>query len=254
MKRVLLSVLLLPVCISVSSAEIKIFAEDIGGQKIRISYEVLSGSILPVGFGLDVTADSGAVFDSITYSSSLFSYYPGTILIDSGNVIDLGTPIAPETDPGALGGLGTGGVTLEMSLFAEMKAVSDDPRDFNGDGLIDNLDHTIFNNDWLMSGYVTDTDLNGNGLVNLEDYAILVESRFDAPPLSGVLLEIQLDLDEPYPAYVALSGNSARGNIVGDNAEQMSVAYYGTSVAVPEPCTLLILTIGGLVLLRRNTV
>ena len=238
--------------IAVSSAEIKIFAEDIGGQKIRISYEVLSGSSVPVGFALDVTADSGAVFDSITRTSMLFSYYPGSIVIDNGYVVEEGTPVASSLDPGALGGIGTNGVTVEMTLFAHPIAAPGDPRDLNADGLIDMLDHALFSADWLNAGGGYGADWNGDNITNLEDYAILIQGRSDVPPLSGVLLEIQLDLDEPFSANVMFSGNAARGNVVGDDTTEMSVTYYGTSVAVPEPCTLLILTVGGLALLHRR--
>jgi hypothetical protein len=47
-----------------------------------------------------------------------YGIFPGTIVYEDGIVIDWGTPVAPADDPGALPGLGSYGITIEMgSLY-----------------------------------------------------------------------------------------------------------------------------------------
>lgn len=49
----------------------------------------------------------------------------GTITIVNGVVIDWGTPVAPSGDPGALGGIGTSGVTVEICSLYDMDNAND---------------------------------------------------------------------------------------------------------------------------------
>jgi hypothetical protein len=49
-----------------------------------------------------------------------FGIFPGTIQIDEGgNVTDDGTPVAPSDDPGALDGLDSNGITVELGSLYE---------------------------------------------------------------------------------------------------------------------------------------
>jgi hypothetical protein len=82
------------------------------------------------GFGIDITVDANVVIadvcdyvegESVTGNIG-YGIFPGTIDVNtvSGDINDAGTPVAPSLDPGALGGLGTNGVTLEMgALYVE---------------------------------------------------------------------------------------------------------------------------------------
>jgi hypothetical protein len=81
-------------------------------------------------FGLKVTADSGAIFTDIkdynvgecTATVQGYGIFPGTIDIneDTGVVDDNGTPVAPNTAPGASGtGFGTSTLILEMGALYE---------------------------------------------------------------------------------------------------------------------------------------
>jgi len=101
-------------------ADITITCEQagVGDPNVEISYST-SDSNVPRAFGLDISVDSGATIDSISYTDPCFWVYPGTIDISGGVVNDYGTPVAPNEAPGAQGDLGTGAITIEMgSLYA----------------------------------------------------------------------------------------------------------------------------------------
>lgn len=69
------------------------------------------------GYGLDITVDSGAKIVSVSSLNANYNIYPGSIVITDGVITDYGTPVADKNDPGALGGLGTGGITIEMGAL-----------------------------------------------------------------------------------------------------------------------------------------
>jgi hypothetical protein len=104
-------------------AGVTISCEQVGNPAdgiVEVSYEATDDANLPRAFGLDITLDSDANIVEIVSGSASDDYwvYPGTIVITSGSVTNQGTPVAPDTDPGALGGVGTGGMTIEMgSLY-----------------------------------------------------------------------------------------------------------------------------------------
>jgi hypothetical protein len=101
-------------------ADISITCEQAGvsDPNVEISYSTSDGN-LPRAFGLDISVDSGATIDSISYTDPCFWVYPGTIDISGGTVNSYGTPVAPNEAPGAQGDLGSGAITIEMgSLYA----------------------------------------------------------------------------------------------------------------------------------------
>jgi hypothetical protein len=81
------------------------------------------------GFALDCNVSDGNTIDDINdfhigesnSTAKGFGIFPGSIDINSTTaaVDDYGNPVAPNSDPGALGGLGTGGVTIEMGALYE---------------------------------------------------------------------------------------------------------------------------------------
>jgi hypothetical protein len=93
------------------------------GNDVTISYDASSENELVRAFALDVTVDNGQTIDAVVSTNPDYDIYPGSIVIDAGgNVTDWGSPIASQSDyPGdTLGGLSTGGVTIEMgSLYAQ---------------------------------------------------------------------------------------------------------------------------------------
>jgi hypothetical protein len=123
MKKILfLLVALMFAAPAFASVDITI-AQDAGNDCIAIiSFDASSEPNLVRAFALDISADNDANIIGVTLLSTDYVIHPGTIVIDtSGNVTDYGTPVAPESDlpSDTLGGIGTGGVTIEMaSLYA----------------------------------------------------------------------------------------------------------------------------------------
>jgi len=100
-------------------AAVTVSCVDDGGGVVSIYYDASGEVELVRAFGLDVEVDSGCEIESVDSVNSNYYIYPGTIEITDGNVTGWGSPVAPANDPGAKGGLGTGGVTLEVgSLYA----------------------------------------------------------------------------------------------------------------------------------------
>lgn len=87
-----------------------------------IAFDATSEPNLVRAFALDIAVDNDANIIGVDLLSGDYVIHPGTIVIDtSGNVTDVGTPVAPQSDlpSDTLGGIGTGGVTIEMaSLYA----------------------------------------------------------------------------------------------------------------------------------------
>lgn len=92
------------------------------GCDVVISFDASGEPNLVRAFALDLSVDNDANIVSVTLLSTDYVIHPGTIVIDtSGNVTDMGSPVAPQSDlpSDTLAGIGTGGVTIEMaSLYA----------------------------------------------------------------------------------------------------------------------------------------
>ncbi len=114
-------------------ATITIKVTDLGDGKAAIDY---SGTELARAFALDITVDAGtieAVSDfKVGDDNNGYGIFPANfsryITVDpvSGNVTDWAiagySPLADPNDPGALGGLRTNGITLEMASLYDTKA------------------------------------------------------------------------------------------------------------------------------------
>ena len=100
-----------------------------GSGVVTVSYSGGDAQDPPRAFALDIQLDSGAtiVVDSTNADDSNFTTYPGTIVIEDGNVTDEGTPVADPCDHQDTGdGEGTDNMTTEQgSLY-------DDPNDQPG--------------------------------------------------------------------------------------------------------------------------
>jgi len=128
MRKTLLVIATLFITAQVFAATVTIEVTDIGDGWASIRY---SADANVSAFGLKVTADSGATFTDIddynvgecTASQKGYGIFPGTIDIneDTGVVDGNGTPVAPDTDPGAEGtGIDTNTLILEMgALYVE---------------------------------------------------------------------------------------------------------------------------------------
>jgi len=103
-----------------TTATVIVAAEDLGGCIVEFTYDSSDESSLIRAFGLDITVDHGATIESIFDCSPYYNVYPGSIVIGDGGVDDSGSPVAEAGSFGALGGLGTGGITIEMgSLYID---------------------------------------------------------------------------------------------------------------------------------------
>jgi hypothetical protein len=129
MKRFILA-LLLVLMPHLVWATINITATDLGGGIVSIDY---SGTELARAFALNITVDKGIIKDINDFVTGDENYgygiFPANFrryitVLDNGQVSSwIGkkyTPVADANDPGALRGLGTAGVTIEMgSLYVK---------------------------------------------------------------------------------------------------------------------------------------
>ena len=116
-------------------ATVAITATDLGGGVVAIDYSS-DGAVLVRAFALDITVDNGtidAIADFVVGDDNNgYGIFPANfgryITVDpaTGEVSDWGvagyTPVADAGDPGALGGLGTNGITIEMGSLYDTKA------------------------------------------------------------------------------------------------------------------------------------
>jgi hypothetical protein len=88
-----------------------------GTYNCAVSYNAVADGNMPRAFGLNITVSAGTITALVSHNAS-FWVHPGNIVIVGGNVTDEGSPVALPGDPGALGGIGTNGMTIEMgSLY-----------------------------------------------------------------------------------------------------------------------------------------
>jgi hypothetical protein len=132
MKKIILA-LLVVILATPAWASVAITVTDLGDGKAAIDY---SGTELARAFALDITADAGTI-DAISDfavgdDNNGYGVFPANfsrfITVDAvtGEVSDWSvvgyTPVAAADDPGALGGLGTNGITIEMGSLYDTKA------------------------------------------------------------------------------------------------------------------------------------
>jgi len=113
-------------------AEVLITCTQVGDtNEIEISYDATGEPNFVRALALNITSDAAAI-TAVTDLDPNFDIFPGSIVIVDGNVTDYGTPIADKNDyapgsaayNGTLGGLGTGGVTIEMGSLNDVPVMS----------------------------------------------------------------------------------------------------------------------------------
>ena len=117
MKKIVLAMAVLALAVP-AWAGVTITATDEGGGVVAISY---TSDANVSAFGLDITVSDGNIIAISDYNvgesnsvSKGYGIFPGGIVIVGGSVTDYNTPVADVNAPGALGGLGTSGITIEM--------------------------------------------------------------------------------------------------------------------------------------------
>jgi len=132
MKKVIFP-LLVAVLTAPAWAGVAISVTDLGEGKAAIDY---SGTERVRAFALDITVDAGTIESisgfAIGDDNSGYGIFPANfsryITVDplTGEVSDWTpqgyTPVADANDPGALGGIGTSGITIEMGSLYDTKA------------------------------------------------------------------------------------------------------------------------------------
>ena len=111
-------------------ADVTITAVDEGGGVVAINYAVAGEPNKVRAFALDIEVDAGeivAISDYMKGEGAGFGIFPASfrdyITVDpaTGEVetwdVEDYTPLADPNDPGALGGLGTAGITIEMGAL-----------------------------------------------------------------------------------------------------------------------------------------
>lgn len=131
--RKMIFVLVVAMLAAPAWADITITVTDQGEGKAAIGY---SGTELARAFALDITVDAGTINDvndfAVGDDNGGYGIFPANfsryITVDAatGEVSDWTaagyTPVAEAGDPGALGGLGTNGVTLELGSLYDTQA------------------------------------------------------------------------------------------------------------------------------------
>jgi len=133
MKNMVLTLAVLVLASSAWATDVAITCTDEGGGVVRIDYAV-TGSPKVRAFALDISVDKGTI-DAIsnfkvgesTAGNKGYGIFPANfsrfITVDpaTGQVttwdVNNYTPVADANDPGALGGLGTAGITIEMGAL-----------------------------------------------------------------------------------------------------------------------------------------
>jgi hypothetical protein len=90
---------------------------DLGNGVIEFSYDFSEEPVRVRAFALDIRVSNG-IITSVGNFSPHYRIYPGSIEINPwGELEDLGTPVALSSEFGALPGLGTSGMTIEMAAL-----------------------------------------------------------------------------------------------------------------------------------------
>ena len=135
MKKLVLTLAVVLLATPAWATDVAITCTDEGGGVVRIDYAV-TGAPKARAFALDITVDAGVIeaisdfkVGESTAADKGYGIFPANfsrfITVDAatGEVttwdVNDYTPVADVNDPGALGGLGTNGITVEMgALYA----------------------------------------------------------------------------------------------------------------------------------------
>ena len=127
MKKLVSLIAILALATPMFAATVSVYCvDDVETGWVNIYWD--AGSDEVSGFGLDITAVDANII-GIKDLDTDYWVFPGTIEIVDGNIVKDGNAIAPATDKDALGGLCTGGSTIEMAALYASGAT---PPDSNG--------------------------------------------------------------------------------------------------------------------------
>jgi hypothetical protein len=100
--------------------DVVISCSQVSDCVVEVSFDATSETGLVRAFALDITVSAGTI-TAVDCVNTDYGIYPGSIEIDeNGNVTDYGSCACDSSYPGTLGGIGTGGVTVEMGSLYEV--------------------------------------------------------------------------------------------------------------------------------------
>lgn len=187
MKRFIITALAVVLIATPAWAAVTI-SDSNDGCEVTLSYSV-TGPNNVRAFALDITVDSGATIDSISNLNTQYDIYPGSIVIVGGAVTDDGNAIGDSAIyAGTLGGLGTGGMTIEMgSLYV---GAANEP---NASG--------------VLCKFVVSADCNVSVAENVIRAGVVMENPDEDPGLS-------------LPSTLLVTGCTISDCLIGGNADQ----------------------------------
>ncbi len=172
----------------------------------------------------------------------------GSQLFDSGKSISLGNPFTPGSTRDLVFEFGTVDGLLQFGTveYGEVGGVMPIPGDCNGDGNVDAADlacvATIGDRDIVLAALNTlPGDLDGNGEVAFPDFLVLSANFGDPTKTSYTEGDVDLTNGVAFPDFLVLSANFGQTPAAG-----------ATAAAVPEPSSLLLVSLGALYLLGRR--
>ena len=133
MRRILLIIVMLLLAAPAFAGSVTITAKHLGNKVVEVNY--VADTNVVRAFAFDISVDNGQTIDDINNfiagesetGNIGYGIFPGNfrdyLTVDGGDPCWADgnyTPVAPSGDPGAQGGIGTGGATVEMgSLYVD---------------------------------------------------------------------------------------------------------------------------------------
>ncbi|MBN2210116.1 MAG: hypothetical protein JW709_01860 [Sedimentisphaerales bacterium] len=237
---------------SLSHAQDITFSTVDNGDGTLAIYAATSDQSLPLGISLSLSSPNG----QITNVVSVHEQFPVCLdyMFTEGVSADLGQghPLADPYNPGSVS-LPASQVSLSLGSLGDdwFMVKSGITGDLNGDGQFDLNDMELFVNNWLVAGPAI-CDLNFDDQVDYQDYAIFMSPANNLFNDSVPLVVLEFDGIGTDIVDFTLDIDYLRGGCVDDNGALAHNLPITGSVTIPEPCCLLLLGLGAMVVLRKK--
>ncbi|MBN2130435.1 MAG: hypothetical protein JW741_13105, partial [Sedimentisphaerales bacterium] len=165
---VLIAAIALAAPMFASAQDVTITCSDNGDGTATVSYDATAAGVV-AGFAFDITVGGDTITGISGYAAegasvpadsagvaAGYAIYMGSLNFgtDPNTIDDYGTPVAPAADPGALGGIGTNGITVELGAL-----YTDTPPALEGDLFVIALNDDDASGDTVLT--ITAEDIRG---------------------------------------------------------------------------------------------